>query len=61
MGSGTTAKMAMQNGRYFLGFDISPEYVLDWQVKNVCVLGQSPAISHRIINHDTSHNSPKME
>jgi site-specific DNA-methyltransferase (adenine-specific) len=27
MGSGTTAKMAMQNGRNFLGFDISPEYV----------------------------------
>lgn len=27
MGSGTTAKMAMQNGRDFLGFDISPEYV----------------------------------
>ncbi len=27
MGSGTTAKMAMQNGRDYLGFDISPEYV----------------------------------
>lgn len=27
MGSGTTAKMAMQNGRHYLGFDISPEYV----------------------------------
>ena len=27
MGSGTTAKMAMQNGRKYLGFDISPEYV----------------------------------
>ena len=27
MGSGTTAKMAMQNGRNYLGFDISQEYV----------------------------------
>lgn len=27
MGSGTTAKMAMQNGRHYLGFDISQEYV----------------------------------
>lgn len=27
MGSGTVAKMAMQNGRDYLGFDISPEYV----------------------------------
>lgn len=27
MGSGTTAKMAMQNGRNYLGFEISPEYV----------------------------------
>lgn len=27
MGSGTTAKMAYQNGRDYLGFDISPEYV----------------------------------
>lgn len=27
MGSGTTAKMAMQNGRQYIGFDISPEYV----------------------------------
>lgn len=27
-GSGRTCKAAMQNGRYFLGFDISPEYVL---------------------------------
>jgi len=27
MGSGTTAKMAMQNGRDYLGFDISAEYV----------------------------------
>ncbi len=26
MGSGTTAKMAMQNGRHYLGFDISEEY-----------------------------------
>ncbi len=26
-GSGRTCKAAMQNGRYFLGFDISPEYV----------------------------------
>jgi site-specific DNA-methyltransferase (adenine-specific) len=26
MGSGTTAKMAMQNGRDYLGFDISEEY-----------------------------------
>ncbi len=27
MGSGTTAKIAYQNGRKYLGFDISPEYV----------------------------------
>lgn len=27
IGSGTTAKMAMQNGRNYLGFDISQEYV----------------------------------
>jgi site-specific DNA-methyltransferase (adenine-specific) len=27
VGSGTTAQMAMQNGRNYLGFDISPEYV----------------------------------
>lgn len=27
IGSGTTAKMAMQNGRHYLGFDISQEYV----------------------------------
>lgn len=28
-GSGRTCKAAMQNGRLFLGFDISPEYVSD--------------------------------
>lgn len=27
VGSGTTAKMAMQNGRHYLGFDCSQEYV----------------------------------
>lgn len=27
MGSGTTAKMAALNGRFFVGFEISPEYV----------------------------------
>jgi site-specific DNA-methyltransferase (adenine-specific) len=26
VGSGTTPKMAMQNGRHYLGFDISEEY-----------------------------------
>jgi len=27
MGSGTTAKVALQNGRHYLGFEISQEYV----------------------------------
>ena len=26
MGSGTTAKMALKNNRYFIGFEISKEY-----------------------------------
>lgn len=45
MGSGTTAKMAMQNGRNFLGFDISPEYVeltkkrVEWANPPLLVIG----------------------
>jgi DNA modification methylase len=44
-GSGTTLKMAMQNGRHFLGFDISPEYVelakkrVEWANPPLLVIG----------------------
>lgn len=44
-GSGTTLKMAMQNGRNFLGFDISPEYVelskkrVEWANPPLLIIG----------------------
>jgi len=44
-GSGTTGKMAILNGRRFLGFDISPEYIEIARERLSCVMPLVPVMS----------------